>query len=226
VPAGGVLLSLLTGGAISLGGCGDDSTSDQGTPQTTVEILYPDAEPLPGYDQCTVVMTTSVPITSRNHRPTCTDIEYPMNPPCGGDHWAEWAEFGKYTTPIPRPAYVHNQEHGAVVLLYRCPEDCPEIVHMLEEVFDEVATDVICATQMPPPNARMLLSPDPEISEPIAAAAWGATYTATCIDKASLSAFVASAYGKGPEATCAQGRPLDALSCDGGGGGAAGGGGG
>jgi uncharacterized membrane protein YgcG len=154
-----------------------------------------------------------------------------MNPPCGGDHWPVWAPYEKHTAPLPRPAYVHDEEHGAVVLLYSCPEGCPEVVTTLEQVFDEAPTDATCATLNPPVNARMLLAPDPEIPTPIAAAAWGATYTATCIDKASLSAFVERVYRKGPEDTCAAFHPLnpnaDFLNCGGGGGdGGSGGGGG
>jgi hypothetical protein len=54
-----------------------------------------------------------------------------------------------------------------------------------------------------------VLTPDPDLDTPIAASAWGATYTATCIDTASLAAFVSEAYGKGPETTCANGEDLE-----------------
>jgi hypothetical protein len=40
----------------------------------------------------------------------------------------------------------------------------------------------------------------------VAAAEWGKTYTAPCVDVPTLTAFVHDTYGKGPEAICAPGR--------------------
>ena len=110
---------------------------------------------------------------------------------------------------MPRESYVHDMEHGAVVLLYKCESSCPEIVKMLEEVRAEVAPDSLCLSSAGSPPARIVLTPDPDLETPIAAGAWGATYTATCIDKASLAKFVADVYGKGTEATCFNGKDWD-----------------
>ena len=41
---------------------------------------------------------------------------------------------------------------------------------------------------------------------PLAAAAWGATYQASCVDRPSLEAFVRDHYAKGPENLCVSGR--------------------
>lgn len=185
-------------------GCGDgDGNGGGGNGGGNTTVLHPDAPPLPGETECKVVETADIPVDGASHLPTCTPIAYATNPPSGGDHWAQWAKYQKYTTPVPREMYVHDLEHGAVVLLYRCQDACPDVVAALGEVFDAM-TDSSCPGP-PGPVARMVLAPDPDLDTPIAAAAWGATYTATCIDVASLKAFVKEHYAHGPEDLCGDG---------------------
>jgi len=166
-----------------------------------VETLYPDAEPLPGQAECKVVIARKIEIGEVLHIDICTEIQYETNPPSGGDHWPKWAAYKEYTTPVPRPLYVHNQEHGGVVLSYKCEGECPEVVTTLQQVMNELPDDAICGT-VPGVSKRLLLAPDPEITTPIAVSAWGAIYMATCIDKESLASFVSEVYGKGTEETC------------------------
>ncbi len=221
--------------AIGSAGCGSDESSaaqggtggqDAGGGPTTV-TLHPDAPPLPGETECKVVVTMGIAVPNVEHVPACTHVEYPTNPPSGGDHWPVWAAYKAYQTPVPREMYVHDQEHGGVVLAYRCADACPEVVSALEAVRTGVATDPLCA--IAGLQARVILTPDPELDHPIAAASWGATYVATCIDPPSLSTFVDQVYGKGTEATCAQGRDIEdpasgAPNCGGAGGGGGSGG--
>lgn len=203
-------LTLAFGTCLLVAGCGDDTGGDDvDTPQPEVVTLFPDAEPLPGETECKVVITKKILIGEVTHFAPCTPLEYPTNPPSGGDHWEIWASYRKYTIPVPRPLYVHNQEHGAVVLSYNCTDDCPEVVEMLGQVMDGITSDALCNTTLPPVTSRMLMAPDPELATPIAASAWGATYTATCIDMESLTTFVSDVYGKGTEETCWDGRNIE-----------------
>lgn len=183
------------------GGSPDGGAKDAAPPTTTT--LHPDAAALPGEAECTVVVTTGIPVASASHLPTCTPIKYSTNPPSGGNHWGIWATYTEYTAPVPREMYTHNLEHGGVVLSYRCQGPCPEIKAALEEA-QKGATDPFCVTNGPPAT-RVVLTPDPDLPTPIAASAWGATYTATCIDKASLGAFIATRIGHGTEMLCADG---------------------
>ncbi len=193
---------------LPIAGCsGDEPTTPSGP--TNTEVLTPTAPPLPGQTECRVVMTTNIAIPAAVHVATCTPVAYATNPPSGGDHWGQWAAFKKYTLPVPREMYVHNLEHGAVVLMYRCDGECPEVVAALEKIFDEAAGDPLCVSAGGTPKARLVLTPDPNLETPIAATAWGATYTATCIDTASLAKFVSANYGKGPEQTCYAGQDLE-----------------
>lgn len=195
--------------SVPIMGCGGDEPVTPTGPLTT-EVLTPDAPPLPGQTECRVVVTTNIAIPAAAHKTVCTPITYATNPPSGGNHWGQWVAFKKYTTAVPREMYVHDLEHGAVVLSYRCDDGCPDVVAALGKVFDEAAGDPLCLSAGSTPKARLVLTPDPKLDTPIAASAWGATYTATCIDVPSLSAFVSANYGKGPEATCYAGEDIEA----------------
>ncbi len=189
-------------------GCGGEEPVGPAGPSNT-EVLTPNAPPLPGQTECRVVTTTNIPVAGAVHVATCTPVTYATNPPSGGDHWGQWAAFKKYTLTVPREMYVHDLEHGAIVLAYRCDGECPEVVAALEKIFDEAMGDPLCLSAGGAAKARLVLTPDPKLETPIAASAWGATYTATCIDTDSLAKFVSANYGKGPEATCFAGQDLD-----------------
>lgn len=204
--------------------CSDGGGGEGGGPITggkggTVTVTHPGAPPLAGQSACTVTEDVDIPETSANHDAICTSITYATNPPSGGDHWPIWAKYQKYDKPLPHEMLVHDMEHGAIVLLYRCAEDCPDVVEALTQVFGSIA-DPLCLTLPGGPPARMVLAPDPDLPAPIAAAAWGATYTATCIDVPSLQKFANDHYGKGTEDLCADGvDPVAMPPCGDGGGG-------
>ncbi len=210
-----------TGGDGATGASASTGTTDGGSQPVTV-TLYPSASPLLGESQCKVVEVTNIAIPDAHHVATCTDVHYPTNPPSGGPHWPVWAARGKYTVPVPRELYTHDLEHGWIVLSYRCKEACPDVVAALETAFDE-ANDTYCVAQGDP-AARVILTPDPLLSSPIAISAWGATYAATCLDPPSIAAFIAARIGRGTEMVCGGGQapePVTALclggSLDGGG---------
>jgi hypothetical protein len=178
-------------------------TADAGSQPVTV-TLHPGEMPLPGESTCTVVEVTNIAVPDAHHIPQCTPQPYATNPPSGGPHWPIWAAQGKYTTPIPRELYTHNLEHGWVVLSYRCQDGCPDVVAALTKVLD-AADDTYCVSHGSPAS-RVILTPDPLLATPIAASAWGATYTATCVDPASIADFIAKRIGRGTEMICGGGQ--------------------
>jgi hypothetical protein len=173
-----------------------------------VKTTHPDAAPLPGETECTVVETTGIPEPDFNHIAVCTPLSYVTNPPSGGNHWPIWGAYKKYTSILPREMYVHDLEHGAIDFLYRCDGPCPDVVSALGGVFDGFG-DPLCLAIPGGPPARVVLTADPDLATPIAAAAWGATYTATCIDVPSLQAFANANYGHGREVLCNDGVDVD-----------------
>src|SRR5262249_26374535 len=113
--------------------------------------------------------------------------------------------YKTYTEPVLSGYLVHNLEHGAVVVSYRCDDaGCADTVSTLQQILGAQPNDPLC-NPADGVRARLILAPDPGLDVPVAAAAWTWTYRATCADSGSLNAFIAAHYGQGREATCQQG---------------------
>jgi hypothetical protein len=150
--------------------------------------------------------------------PIGTQINYPSNPPAGGPHWPVWAVWGVHDTAVPLEYLVHNEEHGGVILFYnlaKCTPGCPGLPAQLADFIAAQPQDPVCTRDAPPdPDAgvsgvvtRMVLSPDPDLDVPWAAASWGWTFKAStaCIDVGALQAFKDAHYAQGSEDICYQG---------------------
>src|SRR5260370_23441538 len=62
---------------------------------------------------------TQVPNEGWGHVPEGAAVTYQNNPPASGPHYPVWARYEEHAGVIARPYWVHNLEHGAIVLLYR-----------------------------------------------------------------------------------------------------------
>jgi hypothetical protein len=145
-------------------------------------------------------------IVSAQHVPETEQLTYNSNPPSSGPHYPVWPAFREYATPVPRGYTIHALEHGAVVLSYKCDPGpaCTAIVDELRKAAAAVPDDPKCAGGAV--RARIVITPDPLLDVPVAAAAWGWTYKAECVDQPTLTGFLKDNYGLGPEDTCADGR--------------------
>lgn len=180
-----------------------------GTHGRTDEVItHPDAPPIAPFLECTVY-TAREPSEARNHVEPCTPLAYEL-PPAGGPHYSQWAAFGTYEAPVPWGFLVHAMEHGAVVLAYRCAEgaECDAIRRELAAIVEARPPDALCRGDA---RIRYVLAPAPDLEWPIAVLAWEHLYTATCLDRSSIEAFVEAHYGRAPEDTCAEGVDLSAM---------------
>jgi hypothetical protein len=140
------------------------------------------------------------------HLPICSPTTYGTNPPSSGNHYGIWAAYKTYTKPFPVGFWVHNLEHGAVVLTYNCPAGCANDVARMQAFIDHLPAD--CGSA---PPRRTILVPDPDLDVRFAASSWGFTLKGDCFDEAAFGAFVAAHYGNGPESICSDGvDPLTA----------------
>ncbi|GAC1352283.1 MAG: hypothetical protein NVS3B20_14850 [Polyangiales bacterium] len=152
------------------------------------------------------------PYEGGEHHEPGTPIIYCTNPPSSGPHYSIWAAFTTYEKPVPAGFLVHDMEHGAVVLWYRCaaPFGCTEVAKQLQSIIDARPIDPLCVA---PVKRRMILVPDPNLPTAIAASAHTVTYQADCVDPVSLNAFIDQHYGHGPEDLCGDGiDPLPAFA--------------
>lgn len=198
------------------GGLSDDAKTADGASSARPRL----AKPIVVDASCPIVID-SPPLLESPHVAIDTPVTYNSNPPSSGPHYPIWAAFREYDQPVDRRYYVHDLEHGAVVIAYNCqaaaaPADggasdagvaaCESTVASLRAAIAALPDDPLCASEGV--RVRAILTPDPLLDVPIAAAAWGFIYRAQCLDGPSLVAFLKSNYGQGPESLCANGQSM------------------
>jgi hypothetical protein len=170
---------------------------------STADASAADASPAAEAGACAPVIdaVTELPAI---HVAQGTPIVYASNPPSSGAHYGSWANFQEYADPVPDGNLVHSLEHGAVLLLYKCssPAECQPILEALRSVRAAAPADPLCS---PAIRVRIILAPRPALDVPVAAAAWGFTYKAECVDAPSLAQFITDHYAKTAENFCAAG---------------------
>ena len=134
-------------------------------------------------------------------------IQWSTNPPTSGMHFPIWAAWTRSYGTLDRGFWVHNLEHGAVVLAWRCDTPCPDEVAQLEDAVRALPTDSQCEGT---DRVRAIVVEDPLLPDGVrfAAIAWGVMYTASCVDPAAIARFAADFYDHAPEDTCASGASI------------------
>ncbi|MBL8956026.1 MAG: DUF3105 domain-containing protein [Myxococcaceae bacterium] len=131
---------------------------------------------------------THVTGLANNHVTSCTDQAAcgGNEPPVGGPHCGSWLPCRVHTTAQSRCQYVHNLEHGHMVLAYNCPSGC-----------DDVQAALAGYQQS---HTRVLLTPDPRLSSKVAAMVWGYSWAGDTVDVAKLDAVRSMQDVDAPEA--------------------------
>ena len=143
----------------------------------------------------------AVPNEGWSHVPEGSAITYRSNPPGSGPHYPVWLRYQEYSQPMARGYWVHNLEHGAIVVLYRADASA-DVVRQITEAFRSVPTDSSCGHQ------RSLLTPDPLLPRLTAVVAADFVLLGDSVDAPAIRAFAVARRGHGPEQSCDQGaRP-------------------
>ncbi|NBM16961.1 DUF3105 domain-containing protein [Streptomyces sp. GC420] len=124
-------------------------------------------------------------------------VDYPMNPPVGGDHNQVWmnCDADVYAKEIPNENAVHSLEHGAVWVTYNDKAAAADVERLKKRV---------SAT------TYSLMSPVPDQDSPIVLSAWGAQLKVGAASDSRVEAFF-DKYVQGkqtpePGAACTGGR--------------------
>lgn len=139
-----------------------------------------------------------VPNEGWDHYVEGTELPYTSNPPASGPHYPRWARYQRHEQPVPRGYWIHNVEHGAIVLLHR-PDVPAATLEALVAFYESMPVDEACS------HRRALLAPDPQLPRAIAAVAADFVLEADCVPVDALEDFVASRRGRGPENVCSDG---------------------
>jgi len=161
--------------------------------------------PAPLHPDASCLVTIETPeLLPASHVPEGSSITWDSNPPSSGPHYPIWANFQEFDKPIDFGYLVHDMEHGAVVMLYKCDPGpaCDAIVAGLRQVRDSLPTDPLCDPSI---RVRVVIAPDPGLDVPVAAATWGWTYKAQCLDLPTLEDFAKAHIDQGTENLCAPG---------------------
>lgn len=165
---------------LACSGSKDDVTADSGVPGALVAC-----------DACGGVCgTDEVPALSRQH--VESDVAYLASPPAGGDHDACWAPWSASADALRPENWVHNLEHGGIVLLYP-PDASAEDIAALTGFLDAHPAGRVVVT---PYSAAMDLE-----GARFAAVAWEHRLMLGCVDLDAMGAFYDTWSGRGPEDT-------------------------
>lgn len=131
---------------------------------------------------CEAARIEAFDITSARH---VDNPSYPDPPPVGGDHKPCWAPYQVYEEPLPAGNWVHNLEHGAVVLLHNCDVGCD--------------ADVEAMARFASVNERTIVTPYRDLPVRFAVVAWGVRLLMDCYDAAATEAFYKEHFNHAPE---------------------------
>jgi hypothetical protein len=109
---------------------------------------------------------------------------YNSNPPTGGWHYANPAETGVYTDPLPDETVVHNLEHGQIWISYRDAGD---------PALDELRT---IQSQYP---GTVIVTYRPADDTRFAVASWGRLLTLDELDTDQIYAYILRFRNQSPE---------------------------
>jgi len=170
-------------------GTSADSTSDTSASTGTAECeagLEP-AE-LTLVDGCEV-LGESFCSEGQAHVPQDSEVEWMSDPPHSGPHYPTWELWGEHDSTVPRGNWVHNLEHGGIVLSYRCADPCEAELEILRDVVEQR------------PELRILLTPDPFLpgAERFAAISWTWIHRFDTPDLAELLCFADQHENHAPE---------------------------
>jgi hypothetical protein len=125
---------------------------------------------------------------------------YAANPPSSGPHYPVWASWGAHEDVVERGLWVHNLEHGGIVLLVGASASA-EAEAELRAAFDAIPDDADCG------HRRTLLTRDPGLDDPVAAVAADVVLVPGPLDGGVLSrdrvvAFAVACRDHAPEDVC------------------------
>jgi hypothetical protein len=181
--------------------CGSEAPPEQ----SSVAASYPASAPV---GTCGAI-TQQRAIEGYNHVDVCSYVDYHTLPPSSGDHYQFWAAYMTYDQPVPEGYWVHNLEHGSIVLTYNCGEaGCAEDIAAAQQMMDQFEDDSLCTEQNQGVRHRLLMTPDPRLDVRFAASAWGWTLRANCFDAKAFLAFANAHYGQGREPICTDGEDV------------------
>ncbi|CAG7837795.1 unnamed protein product [Allacma fusca] len=146
------------------------------------ETRFPQSPYLQPLQECEVIPDAYRP----EHFCMDKQIHYKHNIPSSGDHRPLWPKFGEYLY-VPTQRWLHNIEHGAVVMLYHPCAHPMEVKRLRSIVTRCFGKHVITPSTLLPPE------------RPLALVAWGCRLQMSLVDDNIAEDFIRQKALHGPE---------------------------
>jgi hypothetical protein len=173
-------------------------------------ILAPSPEPSPAPD-ATPRLGQVTRDLGRAHVETGSHVTYEFCPPTSGAHYNGEPDgpiptrfYTSKESPLPQ-GWVHNLEHGMMVVLYRCPEGCDDPAQAaLAALQAQLPPSPLCAF---PASKSVAVARFDDLPSPYAALVWGRVMFLDSLDVAAIATFSAQSADRGPEPECQNAVP-------------------
>ena len=122
---------------------------------------------------------------------------YNSDPASSGPHYADNTAptpWGVYTQEVPEEVFVHNEEHGGVIITYR-PDIPTDQLKKLQALFAPPYSNKSFTP------SKAIVTPRTKNTQPIELASWNWTLSLDRYDEAVISKFYRQHVSKSPEAT-------------------------
>lgn len=135
-----------------------------------------------------------------DHAPIGAVAEYGHCPPTSGTHYETTllARLHGPTEPTVPQEWVHNLEHGQVLLLYSCESRCEEVLDDLGPIARDAPPSPLCESP-----AALVVTRYEDMPAPFALAAWGRLRYLRTASADVVAAFIRGHADRGPEPQCA-----------------------
>lgn len=154
---------------------------------------YNDGEPqAPG---CESDGSESVPNEGWLHVDTPEELVYDHNPPTSGPHFTVWASYAIHEEVVERGNWVHNLEHGAVVLLIG-PDASDTQAQTIVDAYEAIPEDPDCG------HRRVIVTDDPLLDGPMAAVAADHVLEGDALTIDQIVEFATACRDRAPEDIC------------------------
>ena len=201
-------LAVLGGGAavaIALASCGDSSIS-----YPTVKFVGNDScptasaspyQPFPPNVNGDKIIGQAIDEMPHIHIAPPAQVQYDHDPPTSGCHYNIQGQApvapGVYDKEIPAEYWVHNLEHGYVVVLYNCPSGCDSDLQKLVAWHKGLPPDPAANGAIP--YAKVLVLPWHTMPKKFAAVSWDYYSGWDTLDISQVQAFYDNHVGHAPE---------------------------
>lgn len=129
----------------------------------------------------------------RGHVAEGTTVNYQHYPPSSGQHFERTAPYGFYEEAVADGFWLHNLEHGDIVILYNCPNGCADLQDKIRALLQN-------APQRRCNLVRLLALPYSKgMATPISALAWGRQLDLAEFDEEAILNFYKRYEDRGPE---------------------------